>query len=179
MKNLLSSLMLICGFLNALPISAVDNEGLQESAIEQLLLVENSYACDSLDVSSLDVCSDEHGNEDGLFFQLSTAVEQNSCSSCSSSENVSEKSKKVETYAVFITVVEGYTFHVADYYGPLGHSRVVSCLDGDMKGEQIIVDNDVLTGSSSNVKWHKKYFSHKYANGKIYSYPNKQIISFN
>lgn len=87
-----------------------------------------------------------------------------------------KKSQKYETHSVSIIVLQGYTFHVADHFGAFGVSRVVTCLDGEFRGYQTISDNGVKAAESWIVEWHSKYFVHYYPNGKMYSYPNKQII---
>lgn len=96
------------------------------------------------------------------------------------SEVTAKSAKSIKYYAnVVNTVVNGgYTFHVADYYGAYGHSRIVTCLDGGMKGEQGIADNGVLVITSNKVKWHKGYFVHTYPAGKVTSYPNAQTCEF-
>lgn len=97
-----------------------------------------------------------------------------------SSQVTAKGAKSVKYYAntVNIIVNGGFTFHVGDYYGSYGHSRIVTCLDGDMVGYQGISDNGVVVISSNAVKWHKGYFVHTYPGGKVTSYPNKQICEF-
>lgn len=81
---------------------------------------------------------------------------------------------KSETSAVSISVLNGYHFHVADH--PDG-TRVVTCLDGSMKGYQAMYFNGMVTAESSNVKWHAHHhFVHKYPAGQVLSYPKKQIL---
>jgi hypothetical protein len=85
---------------------------------------------------------------------------------------------KIHANSVSITVLNGYTFHVADYYGPYGNSRIVTCLDGDMQGHQGIADNGILRIESTNFEWYKDYFVHYYPAGKVVSYANKQTAEF-
>lgn len=115
---------------------------------------------------------DETGD---LSIQLSV-LDQNS-----SNKKVAKKVNGIKIYAtsVSITVISGYSFHVADYYGPYGNSRIVTCLDGDMRGQQGIADNGVLQIESTNVKWYNDYFIHYYPAGQVTSYPNKQTCEFN
>lgn len=77
---------------------------------------------------------------------------------------------------VRIEYLNGYKFHVADY---AGGNRVVTCLDGEMKGCQAIGYNGVIFAKSDVVEWHKKYFVHHYIDGQIISYPTKQTAKFN
>lgn len=92
--------------------------------------------------------------------------------------SVQAKSVKFYSSSVFITVKGGFTFHVADYYGPYGTSRIVTCLDGNMIGHQGISDNGILQIESTNVIWYKDYFVHFYPAGHVTSYANKQICEF-
>jgi hypothetical protein len=82
------------------------------------------------------------------------------------------KSFRAETSSVAVAKLNGITIHIADY--PDG-TRVLTCLEGSLKGLQEGYFNGVLVLSSRNVKWHSKYFVHTYPNGKITSYPKKQI----
>ena len=86
------------------------------------------------------------------------------------------KSLSHETNMVSIQVLDGFYFHVADYYDG---TRVVTCLDGGLRGYQGIAFNGKQIAECNNVKWFKKHFEHQYPNGKIYSYPNKQVIKLN
>lgn len=83
------------------------------------------------------------------------------------------KSFRAETSSVAVAKLNGVTIHIADY--PDG-TRVLTCLEGSLKGLQEGYFNGVLILSSRNVKWHSKYFVHTYPNGKVTSYPNKQIL---
>lgn len=79
-----------------------------------------------------------------------------------------------ETSVVSTAVLNGYHFHVADH--PDG-TRVVTCLDGNMKGYQAMSFNGVVQAQSSNVHWHAHHhFVHKYPSGQVLSYPKKQVI---
>lgn len=86
------------------------------------------------------------------------------------------KKAQYETYAVSINVVSGYRFHIADYYGTYGSSRVITALDGELRGRQEIADNGIVMAASTQVRWHKDYFVHTYPRGKVYTYLNKQVL---
>ncbi len=93
----------------------------------------------------------------------------------SNAEHLVKGAKKAyfETYAAGVVVLGGYLWHVADYYDG---TRVVTALDGGMRGYQGVSVYGIQTAESVNVEWHKDYFVHRYPTGKIYSYPNRQII---
>lgn len=82
------------------------------------------------------------------------------------------KSFRLETSAVAEIKLNGLKYHVADY--PDG-TRVITCLDGSLKGLQEVYFEGSRILMSIDVEWHSKYFEHKYPNGKVKSYPNKQI----
>lgn len=88
------------------------------------------------------------------------------------------KSVKFHANTVSITFVGGFAFHVADYFGTYGNSRIVTCLDGDMIGHQGISDNGIRRIESTNVEWYNNYFIHYYPSGKVISYENSQIAEF-
>jgi hypothetical protein len=82
---------------------------------------------------------------------------------------------KIETSSISISKRNGCHYHVADYRQ--GDILVVTCLDGNMKGHQVMYINGVATAQSSNVKWHSKYhFVHKYPDAQVTSYEHKQIV---
>jgi hypothetical protein len=80
---------------------------------------------------------------------------------------------KAEAYLVQQIYSGGYNFHTADYYDG---TRVVTCLDGDLKGYQGVSVNGVLQTEGFGAEWHNGYFIHYYERGKITSYPKKQTI---
>lgn len=92
--------------------------------------------------------------------------------SASVSRKTSHK-KEFETYAVSILYNNGCKVHVADYYDG---TKVLTFLDGELKGLQGVGVNGVQTAESNAVEWHSKYFVHYYTNGKIYTYSNKQVL---
>lgn len=81
--------------------------------------------------------------------------------------------QRFETYAIAINKVDGYIFHVADYYDG---TYIVTCLDGPLLGYQVISVNGMVTADSSTVVWYKNYFVHRYATGNVLTYKRKQII---
>jgi hypothetical protein len=78
-----------------------------------------------------------------------------------------------ETYAVSLVMINGYTFHVADY---TDGTRIVTALDGETRGLQAIGFNGIINGYSTIVEWHSNHFVHRYTDGKITSYSNKQVV---
>lgn len=159
----------------------------QQEELDQLLSIQNINVSEVLDICSPDICLHEICTTKGFSSLLLTeekkdlleSFEKNVSQHFNVKVSTSKKAQKLETNLVAINIVNGFTFHVADYYGPLGNSRVITCLDGDMRGYQTIADNGIQTASSNNVVWHKGYFVHHYPYGKIYSYPNKQRLEIN
>lgn len=177
MKKLILNLFLALGLLITLPCQADTENDIQAIAIEKLLSVRN------VDVSSIDnicnpnICLNESSHDSsGISAQLVSGKVRDDFSILLRAKKLSQKTQKAETYAVFVTVLEGYTFHVADYYGSWGNSRVVTALDGQMRGRQEIADNGVVMAASTDVKWHNDYFEHTYPAGKIYTYKDKQVL---
>lgn len=82
-------------------------------------------------------------------------------------------SKYYETYNVRIQTANGYNFHVADYSDG---TRVVTCLDGEMRGLQGVAINGVVTSESYNVTWYSNYFTHRHTGGTVTSWVNRQVI---
>ena len=82
-------------------------------------------------------------------------------------------SLRYETQLVSILNYDGFNFHVADYFDG---TRIVTCLDGDLKGLQGIAVNGVKVVECNNVEWYKTHFLHHYPTGVIYSYASKQIV---
>jgi hypothetical protein len=85
----------------------------------------------------------------------------------------SQASIKVETSMIFITELNGYNLHVADYYDG---TRVITVLNGDLIGYQEVSVNGIPMNTSTDIKWHKRYFVHYYSSGKISTYEHKQIL---
>lgn len=156
------------------------NAHAQQNELEQLLSFQNISVSEIPDICSLGIFSNEPCINEGLAFQLSAEkATQNSLEGIPSFQldaktRAAKKVQKTHANSVVINVSNGYTFHVADYYGYYGNSRVVTCLNGAMKGHQGIADNGIVLAESNDVTWHKGYFVHRYPNGKITSYPNSQ-----
>lgn len=170
-------------FITLLLCLVAFNAHAQKDQIKQLLSLRNINTSNILDICSQDLNSDEVYEDAGLSFQLSNEGVNESRDSFINDIQYQLRSKKVLSIpkkmvanSVSITVLDGFTFHIADYYGHYGHSRIITCLDGNMRGYQEIADNGVSGIGSSEVKWHKGYFVHNYPNAKIYSYPDKQIF---
>lgn len=178
MNRILLSLILGFGSLSIMPFQANAEINTQKSAIEILLLVRNISISAIDDICNPNICLNEHDNEQGLSEKLMSEEEkvQNDYSVLLRSKKSSQKTQKAETYAVSITVINGFTFHVADYYGDWGNSRVVTALDGELRGRQEIADNGIIMAASTNVIWHKDFFEHTYPAGKVYTYQNKQVL---
>lgn len=154
MKRILLSFIFACGVCSALNLQAetdVSNKSAQVELIDQLLIDQNVEAKVNEHSSSLNGFSPEF---------LTRQMKAN-------------KSLFFETYAVSIWTIDGYSFHIADYYDG---TRVVTCLDGELVGLQGIAVNGIKTAESRNVTWYNNYFVHRYPTGKINSYSNKQII---
>lgn len=79
----------------------------------------------------------------------------------------------VESVSVHTHIQNGYKFHIADYYNG---TRIVTCLNGSMKGLQGVSSYGNKVAESSNVEWHSSYFIHYYPDGRVESYPNKQYM---
>jgi hypothetical protein len=140
----------------------------QEKAIDMLMSTKILDASQLSNVCSKNISLNEHSFDEGLSYQLLSQDD----------ETEHSKGIKVETHCVMINVIDGFAFHVADYFGHYGHSRAVTCLDGPLRGLQNIADNGILMIQSTDVKWHKNYFEHTYPGAKIYSYSNKQVCEF-
>lgn len=149
----------------------------QQIEMEQLLSLKNVNPSNIIDICDPEIVSYENKNNQGLSVLLGI----HSSGMNDEAQNIKEMTpKKIIVYAnvVSISVINGYTFHVADYYGPYGHSRAVTCLDGAMKGYQGVADNGIQTAESWAVEWHKNYFVHYYPKAKVISYPNTQFFEF-
>lgn len=132
----------------------------QEEEFNQLLSIKNVISTD------LDFSKDDPSDPKNL---------ESTESIFSKIEASSSKSSKFVTYNVYLNVLNGYTFHVADYSDG---TRVITALDGSMRGYQAIGFNGVQVTGSSNVTWHSDYFVHKYPNGKVTSYATRQVAEF-
>jgi hypothetical protein len=166
MNKILLTFVLIYGSFSSL--QAFTAENIQEQIIEKLLSVRAINTTEISDICSQNICPSEYFADEGLSYQL--------VSGANTDLQPMSSSKKMETYSIMIHNIEGYTFHIADYYGYWGNSRVVTCLDGGLRGLQGISDNGILMVQSTDVKWHKNYFEHKYPAAKVYSYSNKQVF---
>jgi len=156
----------------------------QQEEITQLLSVQNISISEVPNISTPDNFLNERNMDEGLSFQLLTkekeehqnSRENDTSPRVNAKKMASKKTQKFYANVVAINVLNGYTFHVADYYGPYGNSRIVTCLNGEMRGLQGIADNGVITIESTDVTWHKDYFVHRYPYGKVTSYPNSQVL---
>ena len=141
-----------------------------------LLSVKNCDISSIQDISQLEIQTD---NESASKCHLNELCEGRSVFDRSFDLAKKNPMLRVEAYSVAVNVLYGYTFHVADYYDG---TRVVTCLDGDMKGYQGIGVNGIKQAESTNVEWHKKYFVHYYVEDdmdfKIISYPTSQVAEF-
>lgn len=81
--------------------------------------------------------------------------------------------RKFETSAVSICTINGVKYHIADYSDT---TRVVTALDGDLRGYQGVSVGGVKTAESIKVNWFNDHFTHTYVSGKITSYDNRQVI---
>lgn len=143
----------------------------QQNEIEQLLSVQNINVSEISDICTVRAATHGDSLDEGLSLRL-TKIQNLSEDTARGTKKV----QKIHADLVSINSLNGYTFHVADYYGNFGNSRVVTCLDGDMKGYQGVADNGILQIESNDVKWHKGYFVHKYPNAKVISYPKSQTL---
>jgi hypothetical protein len=153
----------------------------QQEEFHLLLSVQSISGSEASGISFPDVCLNKNYSEAGFSLNLigETNASQNSFESTSPKNSHAVASKRaIRQYAntVAINILSGYTYHIADYYGAFGSSRIVTCLDGPFKGCQGIADNGVLQIESNEVKWHKGYFEHRYPGGKVVSYPTSQYF---
>lgn len=88
--------------------------------------------------------------------------------------------KYVKYYAntFFTTQINGYNFHVADYYGVYGNSRIITCLDGPLVGYQAIADNGVIVVETTSVIYYGDRSVHFYPSAKVTTSPYVQYIQF-
>lgn len=141
----------------------------QEAQFHQLLEIQNLNVDDSNQIQRLfsesreqDFCAtlaQIHSHE----FPISQQLNLN---------ETLAKSFCAETYDVRIVLYQGYTFHVANHFDG---SRVVTCLDGSLRGLQGIARNGVVKAESSNVVWLTNSFVHYYPGGQIRSYAARQV----
>lgn len=148
------------------------NAHAQQIELELLLSVQNVSMSEISDICLPEVVCRGYSNE-GLAYKL--GAEKLSEDTASNSRAV-KKVQKFNANTVEISILGGFTFHVADYYGYYGNTRVVTCLDGDMQGHQAIADNGILQAESNDVTWHKGYFIHRYPYGRVTSFPKSQAI---
>ncbi|MDB2613682.1 hypothetical protein N9Y92_00810, partial [Chlamydiales bacterium] len=144
-----------------LGLCVISNINAQELEIKQLSVVQNLSALEGEEVGDSSICVEmlEEGSP--------------SIQSHNRSTKFMSLSTKVETTYVQVVRSNGYTFHVADYYDG---TRVISCLDGSLKGLQEMYFNGVLQAWTNAVLWSNGYFIHYYQHGEVISYPNKQIV---
>lgn len=85
-----------------------------------------------------------------------------------------EKSSQIyETYRVSEIDYDGYKFHVAEYDDGI---YIITGLSGEIRGYQAIFINDSQVGESYDVQWFSDHFVHRYSDGRVYSYSNRQIV---
>lgn len=82
-------------------------------------------------------------------------------------------SKYLETYNVYHQTINGFSFHIADY--TIGE-RVVTCLNGPLRGRQLIGVNGVIVSESYNAVWYSDYFFHRHTGGTVTSWSNRQVV---
>lgn len=138
----------------------------QEQEFNQILSIKNVHVLGMTDICSY-LSVEEHESSICSFSLKSLAF---------SNSQLEKRAVYYETQNVSIQNKGGYNFHIADYYDG---SRVVTCLDGELRGLQGIAINGVKVVESTNVEWYKNYFVHRYPNGSIHSYPNKQVAQLN
>lgn len=150
--------------------------GSQHENLIHVLSMKNLSPSNISEISFIgDIDIDAHNGVNNLLSLNHSVLESNSLIS---SQVLRSKNSNVKAIAnsVSITSLNGFTYHVADYYGAYGHSRIVTCLDGSMRGHQSVADNGVIGIESNDVEWHQGYFVHRYPKAKVYSYPNKQMF---
>lgn len=140
-------------------VCCVGNLHSQERELAELISIQNKSAVQRLETQETTTAVNESA---GLMLQQEARA----------GVQCQRVKASMTTYIVQQVYYGGYNFHIADY--PDG-TRVVTCLDGDMKGVQGIAENGMQMGGSSNVQWHKGYFVHFYPAGTITSYPNMQV----
>jgi hypothetical protein len=137
----------------------------QEQELMKLVSIQTVNVNDMMNIA-LESASNEESESDNLI--LAKRIDQQS----SESELV-KKSIYFNAASVNIQKMNGYHFHVADY---TDGTRIVTSLDGEIKGMQVVGYNGKLVVSSSNVEWQNNNFTHYYPAGKVISYPNQQIL---
>lgn len=139
---------------------ATFNLGAQENEFNQILSVKNIQITEPIDFTS--------GNP---VIKSTPLLEDDALAIKLDESSVVKKSVFYEAYAVWIQNLNGYNFHIADYWDG---TRVVTCLDGGMVGLQAISVNGIKMVESTNVKWYNNRFVHRYPAGKVTSYSYKQ-----
>lgn len=139
----------------------------QNQEMQQLLSMQSVPVSEVPDICSMTSCEPfQKESVDGLSLLHSTDKSEASLS-------IERASYLYDAYYVGINIVGGYTFHVADY---LDGTRVVTCLDGSMRGCQGVAKYGVQIAASDVVVWHSNYFVHYYQDGEITSFPSAQVI---
>lgn len=77
--------------------------------------------------------------------------------------------------AGYVTSPEGWVSHIADYGDG---TRIVTAINGDLQGYQIVGYNGRLLFDSWNIEVHNGYFIHYYPNAKVVTHDNKQQIKY-
>lgn len=180
MKKYITNLVFAFSFLISLNVNSAENQ--QEKIINLLLSMQNINVNELSDFCSEEIQIKENLLQEGLSYKMLTG-NTNEFQEVFENDlmpqfNAKVNLNKFETRSVVINKMEGYTFHIADYFGQWGNSRIVTCLDGELRGLQGIADNGVIMAQSTDVTWHKNYFVHRYPKGKVTSYPNKQTCEF-
>jgi hypothetical protein len=137
--------------------------GEQEKEFAQLLSIKNINPSEMQDL-----CSGKQKEK------VAAASEKTSPKAIAmESTDAAKDSLFFDTYFISYQVINGYTFHVADY---LDGTRIVTCLDGYLRGLQGVSVNGIQVSESTDVIWYGNYFVHWYITGKVYSYTYKQVI---
>lgn len=144
----------------------------QSDEIEQLISIQNIHVSEMHNICFPDICLPSHLKIESLSYQLSIANETTTKFQ-EKKIMASNKSLKFEAYSVAINTLNGFIFHVADYYDG---TRVVTALDGNLRGYQVIAVNGVMVASSTGVEWNSDNFVHYYQNGKVISHFNRQTL---
>lgn len=86
------------------------------------------------------------------------------------------QNKTVETNLVtYETTSLGVQCHVGWY----ADGYIGTALDGTEQGKQVVFLNNAVVGISYDIEIKQNYFVHKYTWGKVYSYPQRQVVIFN
>ena len=85
-------------------------------------------------------------------------------------------SKTVQTN---IITYETTSFGVNCHIGWYTDGYIGTSLDGTEQGKQFVFLNGAVVGISYDIERKGDHFVHKYTWGKVYSYPNSQVVQFN